>query len=237
MKKLYLVTFFLAIGWMILYVFTGFFQMYIGKLTEYTLVVLTLLLKLLASIFIARFSRYIGKNMSGKILKKKKMTLVDWTSYTQDIDGEIQAILGRSRATSHIVVNLENIKYQIGLYFQKDIKKLKNFKAYLNVVEKDNTFIALQTFIFAIISSGFVSIITTGKVKEITKNYVIPISEGKILGTFYYASGSVFLWFFIMIIVAYMMSYTDKTRIRIMQEVIDIYIDELEEEKKEVKGR
>ena len=40
-----------------------------------------------------------------------------------------------------------------------------------------------------------------------------------------------------MIIVAYMMSYTDKTRIRIMQEVIDIYIDELEEEKKEVKGR
>ena len=50
------------------------------------------------------------------------MTLVDWTSYTQDIDGEIQAILGRSRATSNIVVNLENIKYQIGLYFQKDIK-------------------------------------------------------------------------------------------------------------------
>ena len=50
------------------------------------------------------------------------MTLVDWTSYTQDIDGEIQAILGRSRATSNIVVNLENIKVSNRFVFSKDIK-------------------------------------------------------------------------------------------------------------------
>lgn len=236
MKNIFRIVVNIVVGLVIFYGLMKAIRENLDHMNWYIAVIIILFIKLIFCIIIARFSRNLMINVNRmffkKRRKKKKISLFNWTNYIQDVEEDIKKLIGHKKASNNIIDSIDDIKQQIHLYFQRDKQKMKKFKAYLNVVEKDSTLIAFQTFLLAMLSAGFVSVVATGNVKWIIRNYVMPKIEGELLGDFYYTAGFIFLILFITIIVGFIMNYTDKTRVRILQEVMDLCIDEIEEGKK-----
>ncbi|MGA5696769.1 hypothetical protein MWG54_27310 (plasmid) [Bacillus cereus] len=233
MKKLCLVTLFLFVILIVFSIFIEPLRGFIGNGINYIRVILYCIISLLLDIIIANFLVKTIKGIRKRILKKKpkEMKLFAWTGGIQDIEAELKLIIGNSIVSKDIIGNIGIIKKQIKRYFYRDVNKLKSFRAYLNVVEKDSTVLVFQTFIFAILSSAFASMVVTGRIVDVTK-YLLPKMDNGLSQVFYYGLGTAFVFFIIGIMIAYLMSHTDKTRVRIIQEVIDICIEELENEKK-----
>ncbi|MGQ7107113.1 hypothetical protein ACUN13_22780 [Bacillus cereus group sp. Bce041] len=233
MKKLCLVTFVLFVILIVFSVFLDPLRGFIGNGINYIRLILYCIISLLLDIIIANFLVKTIKWIRKKILNKKtkEMELFAWTGGIQDIEAELQLIIGNSIVSKDIIDNIGIIKKRIQRYFHRDINKLKRFRAYLNVVEKDSTVLVFQTFIFAILSSAFASMVVAGRIVDVTK-YLLPKMDSGLSQVFYYGLGTALVFFIIGIMIAYLMSHTDKTRVRIIQEVIDMCIDELENVKK-----
>ncbi|MDP7981021.1 hypothetical protein [Bacillus multifaciens] len=233
MKKVYLSTGVLILLIVLMNTFMTTIVEKIGVATIYIAIIIFYMLYALSFIIIAYTAKWITTVGIGGIFRKKEknLTLDQWTSNTKYLDNHLKLLIGCMKVTGDIIDNMGVLKNRIGYYFQNDVYKMKRFKAYLNVVERDSTPVVIQTFIIAVFSSAFASSLATGNIKYII-GFFIPItneSNGvKISGEFYYVSGTMFLLMLIMIMISFLISYTDRTRIRIIQEVIDIYIDELD---------
>ncbi|MEC2665542.1 hypothetical protein P9W94_32125, partial [Bacillus cereus] len=141
MKKLCLVTFVLFVILIVFSVFLDPLRGFIGNGINYIRLILYCIISLLLDIIIANFLVKTIKWIRKKILNKKtkEMELFAWTGGIQDIEAELQLIIGNSIVSKDIIDNIGIIKKRIQRYFHRDINKLKRFRAYLNVVEKDST--------------------------------------------------------------------------------------------------
>lgn len=230
MKKINLITLLLFTVFIVNSVFIDSVREHIGNLADYIRVILFFLLGLCVNMILSIVIGKIFRRIDSQSLKRKKMGLYTWTGRIQDVEKEFQIIIGNSKSSKDIVSNMEEIENKIKRYFYSDIDKLKRFKAYLNVVEKDNMVVVFQTFVMSILSSAFASMLVTGKIKDVTESLLPNMGKG-LSQTFYYGLGAVFLFCSIGALIAPLMSQSDKTRVRMMQEIIDICINQLKEKK------
>lgn len=231
MKKVNLMTLLLFTVFIVYSVFIDSVRENIGDLADYIRVILFFLLGLCVNMILSIVIGKISRRMGSQSSKRKKMGLYTWTGRIQDVEKEFQIIIGNSKSSNDIFYNMEEIEKKIKRYFYSDIDKLKRFKVYLNVVEKDNMAVVFQTFVMSILSSAFASMLVTGKIKDVTENLLLPNMGKGLSETFYYGLSAVFLFCSIGALIAPIMSQSDKTRVRIMQEIIDLCIDQLKEKK------
>ncbi|MEN8646223.1 hypothetical protein ACS2MN_15955 [Bacillus cereus group sp. BceL062] len=228
MKKIYTMTLLLFMVFIVYSAFMDIVREHIGNIADYIRVILFFLLGLFVNIILSIVIGKIFRWMGNKSSKRKKIGLYTWTGGIQDVEKDFQEIIGNSKSSKNIIYNMEELENKIKRYFYNDRDKLKRYKAYLNVVEKDNMVVVFQTFVMSILSSSFASILVTGKIKGITENLLPNMGKG-LSETFYYGLGAMFLFCSIGAIIAPLMNQSDKTRVRIMQETIDICIDQLKE--------
>lgn len=232
MKKIYLYT---AILWGLLKLIrvfmipivslSGIYVVYISLIMFYVLYILFFIIIAHAAIFIIRAKIW---NIFKR--KKKELTIFQWAGEIKNLDKEMNLLLGCIKVSDDIIDNIGVMKKRIGYYFNNDIKKMKRYKAYLSVVEKDNTTLIIQTFIIAIFSSAFASALVTGKIQDVIE-FFMPLKEAGIQKEaipleFYYVSGIMFLFLLAVVMISFLIIFTDKTKIRMVQKVIDVYIDE-----------
>ncbi|QWH15278.1 hypothetical protein EXW38_28980 (plasmid) [Bacillus mycoides] len=233
MKKVY----FFAVIFVVITVLLNIFMQpivdSIGIATMYIAILIFYALYALSFIIIADTAKWITKGGIGGMYRRRKkdVTIYQWTGSTKDLDKQLKILIGCKKVSGDVIDNMGVLKERIRYYFKDDKSKVKRFKAYLNVVEKDSTPIVIQTFIMAIFSSAFASTLVTGNIKHVIQ-FFIPISKDgvgiEISGLFYYTTGVAFLLILIMIMISFLISFTDRTRIRIIQEAIEIYLDENE---------
>ncbi|PER60202.1 hypothetical protein CN503_25780 [Bacillus cereus] len=232
MKKIYLYT---AILWGLLKLIrvfmipiislSGIYVVYISLIMFYALYILFFIIIAHAAIFIIRARIW---NIFKR--KKKELTTFQWAGEIKNLDKEMKLLLGCIKVSDDIIDNIGVLKKRIGYYFNNDIKKMKRYKAYLSVVEKDNTTLIIQTFIIAIFSSAFASALVTGKIQDVIE-FFMPLKEAGVQKEaipleFYYVSGIMFLFLLAVVMISFLLIFTDKTKIRMVQKVIDVYIDE-----------
>lgn len=232
MKKIYLYT---AILWGLLKLIrvfmipiislSGIYVVYISLIMFYALYILFFINIAHAAIFIIRARIW---NIFKR--KKKELTTFQWAGEIKNLDKEMKLLLGCIKVSDDIIDNIGVLKKRIGYYFNNDIKKMKRYKAYLSVVEKDNTTLIIQTFIIAIFSSAFASALVTGKIQDVIE-FFMPLKEAGVQKEaipleFYYVSGIMFLFLLAVVMISFLLIFTDKTKIRMVQKVIDVYIDE-----------
>ncbi|MED3541328.1 hypothetical protein ABEX53_10625 [Bacillus toyonensis] len=232
MKKIYLYT---AILWGLLKLISvfmisivslsGIYVVYISIIMFYVLYILVFINIAHAAIFIIRARIW---NIFKR--KKKELTTFQWAGEIKNLDKEMKLLLGCVKVSDDIIDNIGVLKKRIGYYFNNDIKKMKRYKAYLSVVEKDNTPLIIQTFIIAIFSSAFASALVTGKIQDVIE-FFMPLKEAGVQREaipleFYYVSGIMFLFLLAVVMISFLIIFTDKTKIRMVQKVIDVYIDE-----------
>ncbi|MFJ1105221.1 hypothetical protein MU858_28395 (plasmid) [Bacillus sp. PGP15] len=232
MKKIYLYT---AILWGLLKLIrvfmipivslSGIYVVYISLIMFYVLYILFFIIIAHAAIFIIRARIW---NIFKR--KKKELTTFQWAGEIKNLDKEMKLLLGCIKVSDDIIDNIGVLKKRIGYYFNNDIKKMKRYKAYLSVVEKDNTTLIIQTFIIAIFSSAFASALVTGKIQDVIE-FFMPLKEAGVQKEaipleFYYVSGIMFLFLLAVVMISFLLIFTDKTKIRMVQKVIDVYIDE-----------
>ncbi len=177
-----------------------------------------------------KISRVLTKIGNG--MKVEGQTLYEWSGYTQQLELKMREIIENEKSEGDIFNNIENLKNKLKNHFQKDDRKLYSFKAYLNVEEKDTSTTVLQTFIIGVISSIFVYIVVNNKISDIMNNFVPRDIINKLneSSVFYNASAGLFIFSLVLLFVVSLVKNTSKNRIRVFQEVTDIYIKELEKE-------
>lgn len=204
---------------------SGIYVVYISLIMFYVLYILFFIIIAHAAIFIIRARIW---NIFKR--KKKELTTFQWAGEIKNLDKEMKLLLGCIKVSDDIIDNIGVLKKRIGYYFNNDIKKMKRYKAYLSVVEKDNTTLIIQTFIIAIFSSAFASALVTGKIQDVIE-FFMPLKEAGVQKEaipleFYYVSGIMFLFLLAVVMISFLLIFTDKTKIRMVQKVIDVYIDE-----------
>ncbi|MGW5983362.1 hypothetical protein ACWFOP_23665 [Bacillus mycoides] len=203
----------------------GISVVYISIIMVYVLYILFFIITAHAALIIVRARAW---NIFKK--KKKELTTFQWAGEINNLDKEMKILLGCVKVSDDIIDNIGVLKKRIGYYFNNDIKKMKRYKAYLSVVEKDNIPLIIQTFIIAIFSSAFASALVTGKIQDVIE-FFMPLEKAGLLGKaipleFYYVSGIMFLFLLAVVMISFLIIFTDKTRVRMAQKVIDVYIDE-----------
>ncbi|MHA4310650.1 hypothetical protein ACX16O_17710 [Bacillus cereus] len=237
MKKVHFFALILVVITVLLNIFMQPIVNSIGIATIYIAILIFYALYALSFIIIADTTKWITKGGIGGVYRRKRkdVTIYQWTGNAKDLDEQLKLLIGCKKVSGDVIDNMGVLKERIRYYFKDDQSKMKRFKAYLNVVEKDSTPIVIQTFIMAIFSSAFASALVTGNIKHVIQFFIPITKEGigiEISGLFYYATGVIFLLILIMIMISFLISITDRTRIRIIQEAIDIYIDEEKNAKK-----
>ncbi|PGW37820.1 hypothetical protein [Bacillus thuringiensis] len=234
MKKLICSTICLAIALLLFFIFPSEIKWIFGDTGVYILMIIMYSLVYCVFIFIIKFSWWIAKIFTGftNRNKHKAMTIYEWTKFTRNIEKEIKLIIGDEVISGKDVVdNLQIIKGRVVNYFEKDINRMKMFKAYLKVVTEDTTATTFKTFILGMLSTGFVSLIIQNKMDKVMLfDYKLKAEVGS---AFYYGVGGLFIWFVIITIVTSLLIYSDRTRERLLVECIDMCIDEINSKKKE----
>ncbi|MFY0163758.1 hypothetical protein P3K79_09615 [Bacillus anthracis] len=234
MKKLICSTICLAIALLLFFIFPSEIKWIFGDTGVYLLVIIMYSLVYCTFIFIIKFSWWIAKIFTGftNRNKHKAMTIYEWTKFIRNIEKEIKLIIGDEVISGKDVVdNLQIIKGRVVNYFEKDINRMKMFKAYLKVVTEDTTATTFKTFILGMLSTGFVSLIIQNKMDKVMLfDYKLKAEVGS---AFYYGIGGLFIWFVIITIVTSLLIYSDRTRERLLVECIDMCIDEMNSKKKE----
>ncbi|HDR6633216.1 TPA: hypothetical protein QCV53_001474 [Bacillus cereus] len=232
MKKIYLYTALLLGVLKIISMFTIPIVSSLGISLVYISIIMVYVLYILSFIIIAHAALIIVRARAWNIFrrKKKELTTFQWAGEIKNLDKEMRLLLGCIKVSDDIIDNIGVLKKRIGYYFNNDIKKMKRYKAYLSVVEKDNTPLIIQTFIIAIFSSAFASALVTGKIQDVIE-FFMPLKKSGLLEKavpldFYYVSGIMFLFILAVVMISFLIIFTDKTRVRMAQKVIDIYIDE-----------
>ncbi|WP_049119546.1 hypothetical protein, partial [Bacillus cereus] len=183
--------------------------------------------------------------------KAGKLNLYAWTGILQPIEGKRKEIIESGsdqnatknvKASEDILENISELKGKISKYFNEDIEKLRAFKAYLNVEEKDMTTSVLQTFIVGMLSSIFVFLVVNDRIRLIVGQFIPEELVNKINNSslFYNASGGLFLFGLILMVITTIINNTSKNRVRVFQEVTDMCIKDLEkklEEKEKEKAK
>ncbi|WP_255294083.1 hypothetical protein [Bacillus toyonensis] len=169
MKKVY---FFAVIFVVITVLLNIFMQPIVGSIgiaTMYIAILIFYTLCALSFIIIADTAKWITKGGIGGIYRRRKkdVTIYQWNGNTKDLDEQLKILIGCKKVSGDVIDNMGVIKERIRYYFKDDKSKMKRFKAYLNVVEKDSTPIVIQTFIMAIFSSAFASTLVTGNIKHV----------------------------------------------------------------------
>ncbi|MCU4770866.1 hypothetical protein [Bacillus toyonensis] len=236
MKKLICSTICLAIALLLFFIFPSEIKWIFGDTGVYILMIIMYSLVYCVFIFIIKFSWWIAKIFTGFTHrnKHKAMTIYEWTKFIRNIEKEIKLIIGDEVISGKDVVdNLQIIKGRVVNYFEKDINRMKMFKAYLKVVTEDTTATTFKTFILGMLSTGFVSLIIQNKMDKVMLfDYKLKAEVGS---AFYYGIGGLFIWVVIISIITSLLIYSDRTRERLLVECIDMCIDEINSKEKEEK--
>lgn len=236
MKKLICSTICLAIVLLLFVIFPFGIKWIFGDKGVHLLMIIMYSLVYCTFIFIIKFSWWIAKIFTGftNRNKHKAMTIYEWTKFTRNIEKEIKQIIGDEAISGKDVVNnLDIIKGRVVTYFNKDINRMKTFKAYLKVVTEDTTATTFKTFILGMLSTGFVSLIIQNKMDKVMLfDYKLKAEVGS---AFYYGVGGLFIWVVIISIITSLLIYSDRTRERLLVECIDMCIDEINSKEKEEK--
>ncbi|MDF9626913.1 hypothetical protein P5775_30005 [Bacillus cereus] len=234
MKKLICSTICLAIVLLLFVIFPSEIKWIFGDKGVHLLMIIMYSLVYCTFIFIIKFSWWIAKIFTGftNRNKHKAMTIYEWTKFTRNIEKEIKQIIGDEAISGKDVVNnLDIIKGRVVTYFNKDINRMKTFKAYLKVVTEDTTATTFKTFILGMLSTGFVSLIIQNKMDKVMLfDYKLKAEVGS---AFYYGVGGLFIWVVIISIITSLLIYSDRTRERLLVECIDMCIDEINSKEKE----
>ncbi|MDM8361541.1 hypothetical protein ACS4JF_26380 [Bacillus thuringiensis] len=193
------------------------------------------------------------KVMTRKGADKKfgELNLYAWTGILQPIEGKRKEIVESGsdqnatqdvKANEDVLGNISRLKEKIRNYFEEDNERMRAFKAYLNVEEKDMTTSVLQTFIVGMLSSIFVFLVVNDRIRLIIDQFIPEEVINKINNSslFYNASGALFLFGLLLMVVTTIINNTSKNRVRVFQEVTDMCIKDLEkelEEKAKAKAR